>query len=332
MSRQSFIDAVLGKKSARQPVFGSATSVACVDLMEATGAYFPQAHLDAKGMSDLAIGGYTRLGLDVVMPLYSVCHEVAALGCEVDWGNPTAMPDSKPIWSSVDDIRIGPDFLKHPACKVPLDAIAILRKRLGEDAAVCGKAFGPWTLAYHLFGVEKFLIRTLDDPAQTHRILERLLPVTVAFAKAQLDAGADVMCIPDHATSDLCSPAAYKEFLIPVHSQLARMVPAPTVLHICGNTSDRVAMVARTGINCLHWDTKSGPPEKMRTLAGDKLALMGGVSNLMLLNGKPQEIQAAAAHAHQAGIDIIGPECAIPLRTPIDNLKAIATIRQKAEA
>jgi [methyl-Co(III) methanol-specific corrinoid protein]:coenzyme M methyltransferase len=327
MSRQSFIDAVLGKKSVT-PVLGSATSIACVDLMEATGAYFPQAHLDAQAMADLAIGGYTILGLDVVMPLYSVCHEVAALGCPVDWGNPTAMPDSKPIGSSEGDIRIPPGLLDHPACKVPLDAIAILRKRLGDDAAICGKAFGPWTLAYHLFGVENFLVGTMDDPQQTRRILERLMPVTVAFAKAQLDAGADVMCIPDHATSDLCSPAAYKEFLIPVHSQLARLVPVPTILHICGNTSDRVAMVAQTGINCLHWDTKSGPPEKMRSLAGDKLSLMGGVSNMMLLGGKPHEVQAAAVHAHQAGINIIGPECAIPLRTPIDNLKAIAKIKE----
>ena len=38
---------------------------------------------------------------------------------------------------------------------------------LGDSAAVCGKVFGPWTLAYHLFGVENFLIGTLDDPAAT---------------------------------------------------------------------------------------------------------------------------------------------------------------------
>jgi [methyl-Co(III) methanol-specific corrinoid protein]:coenzyme M methyltransferase len=66
----------------------------------------------------------------------------------------------------------------------------------------------------------------------------------------------------------------------------------------------------------------------MRSLAGDKLSLMGGVSNMMLLGGKPHEVQAAAVHAHQAGINIIGPECAIPLRTPIDNLKAIAKIKE----
>ena len=89
---------------------------------------------------------------------------------------------------------------------MPLEAIRLLKKRLGDDAAVCGKVFGPWTQGYHYFGVENFLIGTLDDPDETRRILERLMPVTIQFAKAQIDAGADCLLLADHATRDLCSP------------------------------------------------------------------------------------------------------------------------------
>ncbi len=32
--------------------------------------------------------------------------------------------------------------------------------------------------------------------------------------------------------------------------------------------------------------------------------------------------------AHAAGVDIIGPECAIPLATPLENLRAIRTINK----
>ena len=35
----------------------------------------------------LAAAGCTVLGFDNVMPLFSVWHESAALGCEVDWGD-----------------------------------------------------------------------------------------------------------------------------------------------------------------------------------------------------------------------------------------------------
>lgn len=37
-------------------------------------------------MFRLALAGHTILGFDVVMPLFSVCHEAAAMGCGVNWG------------------------------------------------------------------------------------------------------------------------------------------------------------------------------------------------------------------------------------------------------
>lgn len=328
MSRQQFLDAIVRRNTSGQPVFGTGTSIVCQELMEATGAWFPEAHWNAEQMAALAIAGHTMLGLDVVMPLFSVCHEAAAMGSSVNWGGPAAMPVcGKPIFKDEEDIRIPGDLLQHPGCAVPLAAIALLKKRLGNGAAVCGKVFGSWTQCYHYFGVESFLIGTLDDPDKTRRILDRLLPVTLKFARAQVEAGADCILLADHATRDLCSPQAYRDFLLPLHRRLAEEIEVPVILHICGNTSDRVGMVAQTGLSCFHWDTKSGPPDAFRRLAGPQLSLMGGVSNFTLLRGTPQDVVFQVQAALAAGIDVVGPECAIPLATPLANLRAIATCR-----
>jgi len=328
MSRQTFLDAITRHRPPGRPVFGTGTSIACRDLMAATGASFPEAHLDPEKMAALAIAGHTILGLDVVMPLFSVCHEAAAMGCRVNWGGPDAMPEGgKPIFKDEDDIRIPADLVKRPGCAVPLAAIGLLKKRLGDAAAVCGKVFGSWTQGYHYFGVENFLIGTLDDPAKTGRILDRLMPATIAFARAQIDAGADCILLADHATRDLCSPAAYRDFLLPLHTRLAEEIGVPVILHICGNTSDRIGHIARTGLACFHWDTKTGPSAAVRALAGPDLALMGGVGNYTLLRGTPDEVRAQVAAAVAADIDVVGPECAIPLATPLGNLKAITSAR-----
>lgn len=85
-------------------------------------------------------------------------------------------------------------------------------------------------------------------------------------------------------------------------------------------------MIAQTGLACFHWDTKLGDAKKARELAGDELSLMGGISNYKLLKDDPDTIATDAVAAVEAGIDIIGPECAIPLTTPLVNLKAIAKI------
>ena len=324
MSRQRFLDAIGCRGEGTEVSFGTGTSIACVDLMEATGANFPTAHLDAQKMADLALAGHTVLGFDVVMPLYSVCHEAAAMGCNVKWGSPTAMPESgKPIFKDEADIRIPSDLLLRPGCAVPLAAIALLKHRLGDVAAVCGKVMGAWTQGYHYFGVETFLMGTLDDPDKTRRVLDRLLPITLQFAQAQIDAGADCILLADHATRDLCSPRAYRDFVQPLHARLAAEIKAPVVLHICGNTADRIAMIAQTGLDGFHWDTKTGRPEEVRALAGRRLALMGGICNYTLLRGTPTEVHAQARSAQAAGINVVGPECAIPLTTPLANLKAI---------
>ena len=64
--------------------------------------------------------------------------------------------------------------------------------------------------------------------------------------------------------------------------------------------------------------------QNLRELAGPRLALMGGVRNHLLLRGAPDDVAAQAAHAVAAGIDVVGPECTIPLATPLANLKAVA--------
>jgi uroporphyrinogen-III decarboxylase len=161
---------------------------------------------------------------------------------------------------------------------------------------------------------------TLDDPAKTRRILDRLLPVTL-----QIDAGADCILLADHATRDLCSPGTYRDFLLPLHQRLAAEIKVPVILHIGGNTADRIGMVAQTGVSCFHWDTKTGRPDEVRALAGPRLALMGGVSNFTLLRSTAEEVAAQVQAAVAGDIDVIGPECAIPLTTPLANLQAITT-------
>ena len=119
--------------------------------MDYTGTCFPESHTDSEKMTRLAEAEHTVYGFDVVMPLFSVWHESDALGCPVDWGWKDSMPDCRTaIYKDDSDTKIPEDFLKKPGCKVPLESIKILKKRLGNDTAICGKVFDPWTLGYHV--------------------------------------------------------------------------------------------------------------------------------------------------------------------------------------
>jgi [methyl-Co(III) methanol-specific corrinoid protein]:coenzyme M methyltransferase len=138
--------AKLRRQTTPRAATGSATSVVTTDLMDAIGVAFPAAHLDAERMAVLAEAGHTRIGFDNVMPLFSVWHESSALGCRVDWSDRHHLPTGQPYCPSIDTPPAIPgDLLMRPGCAVPLEAIRLLKRRLGGDSAVVGKVFGPWT-------------------------------------------------------------------------------------------------------------------------------------------------------------------------------------------
>lgn len=326
MKPRDIFMASIRRQPTPRPAVGSATSIVTMDLMDKVGAYFPQAHVDAEPMTALAAAGYTELGYDNVMPLFGVWHELAALGCQVDWGARDRMPNARRrIADDIhQEISVPDDLLAQPSCAVPLEALRRLKARYGSEVAVVGKIFGPWTLGYHVFGVENFLIATLTEPDAVRKAMRRLMEVTIRFGRAQIEAGADALTLADHATRDLCSPASYLEFLVEIHQELHERLPCPLILHICGDTSDRIPYIRTTGIDCFHFDSKV-PATAARQLAGPRLALMGGTSNLTLVrSGTPETIAKDVTEKLAAGIDVLGPECAVPLDAPYANLKRIA--------
>ncbi|HJN66070.1 MAG: MtaA/CmuA family methyltransferase [Pirellulales bacterium] len=325
--REIFLRSLRRQATPRVAV-GSATSIVTTDLMDEVGVAFPEAHRDSETMACLASAGHTVLGYDNVMPLFSVWHEASALGCRVDWGTKGRMPDGRPAYATVtDDIAIPKDLLERLGCAVPLEALRLLKDRIGDEVAILGKVFGPWTLAYHLFGVQEFLIATLLEPDTVRRVMRKLVEVTFSFANAQIEAGADALCLADHCTRDLCSPESYRDFVAEIHQECHETICCPLVLHICGDTADRLKYIRHTGIECFHIDSKVPSMAEARKLAGEEMALMGSISNLNTIRGGTLEsVSSDVREKVRIGIDIIGPECAVPLDAPFENLKEITRI------
>ena len=326
--KRRFMAALLGAPRDRMPV-GNVVSIATVDLMAQASVWFPEAHLDANAMAQLAATGYEVLGYDTVMPVFSVTQEAEALGCRVDWGGPEMMPGARTHpFSGKDDFRLPESWTETRSIQVVLEALRLLRLAYGDRVVIVGKVMGPWSLSYHLMGVEEFLITTIDDPGRARRSLEALMPVTIAFARAQMRAGADVICLADHATGGMVSPLMYRDFLLPLHQEIVDQVGCPTVLHCCGNTLDRLKYFARTGVDCYHFESLVKTGDALQYSVG-AMQLMGNINNAQtLLAGTEEDVAAACWLAIEGGVDILAPECAVPLTTPTENLRALVEVAE----
>lgn len=313
-----------GRRGVR-PAVANPTSIVCHGLMDAAGVTFPEAHLDCRAMADLALAGHEIAGFDSVMPEYSVDQEAAALGCTIDWGDRNNMPTARDFpYADFRDIEVPENLLEKPSIRVVLDAISTLRRHVGGKAMIIGKVMGPWTLAYHMAGTENFLLQVgLGEVDKVRRMMDQLLPVTIAHLKAQFEAGADAVTLGDHCTRNLVSPRHYEELLLPLHQTIAEEVAGPIILHVCGDCSDRLELFSRSGFTAYHFEWVVGARKAVETI-GDRMTLFGCVNNAQTLyQGTPDAVYQQARTAIEAGVDVICPECAIPLSTPLDNLKAI---------
>ena len=313
----------LGHRPVDRPPVSNPASVITVELMDLVGAPFPLACRDPNLAAELAATGYTELGFDSVMPYFSIVQESSALGCEVQWETKDNWPTvsmTRPLWRGPDDIVIPPGFLEHPDSSVVPGSIEILRGEFRDEVAIIGKVVGLWTLAYQLFGVERFLMMTVDEPDAAMRCLDGLKEIAVLFGLAQMAAGADALTVAEGAIGDLCSGEYYRRFLQERHREMAERLDVPLIVHVCGDTIDRMDYVAASGAAAFHFDSKNNP-EQARAIVGDRIRLVGNIDNVQTMYARgPDAVRGEVRVCLDAGIDMIAPGCAIPLATRLENL------------
>lgn len=322
--RERVARALRGEKVDR-PAAVNPTSIANLTLMDETESPFPDAHWNPEKMTNLAETGFTVLGFDTIMPVFSIIQESVALGIEVDWMEKDNWATCRGIHAHTpEDIKFPKGWIKNETSVCVLESLKELKRRHGEEAYLIGKTMGPWTMGYHYFGTENFILMSVDNPEATKRALHIMKETTIEFAFAQIEAGAEALTLPDHATGDLVNADYYKEFLLDLHIELAEKIPCPLIMHICGRTVDRMGYIGQTGFAAFHFDSKNLPSESMKAI-GEKVKLVGNVNNpVAMIREGPEAVYAEAVRAMNAGVRLIGPECAAPLVSSNEHFQAIS--------
>lgn len=316
------LSAVYGGWVDRTPV-GSCTAVTTHEQMAKVGVGFPEAHIQAEPMARLAAASYEILGWDTIKVPFSVWNLAGALGAPMDWGNNNKWPDGKhPIYSTPEEVQIPDDLLEKESTSAVLGAIKILKGKY-PDVCIVGTVMGPLTQSFDLIGVEKVMKMIATDPEKVKEFLNIFKEPVIKYANAQVEAGIDILDFADHATGGLVSASVYRDIVMPVHKEIVSRIKCPVVLHICGNCLDRLEYIIEAGFPCFNIDTACDP-YKAKSIVGDRLRLWGGVSNInSLFQGTPEDVKKECFNSLEAGYEIIGAECTVPLQVKDENLIAV---------
>lgn len=301
----------------------SPTSIVTRELMERVNAFFPSAHLNQIDTFNLAEAGYTQLGFDSISPYFSIHLEAEALGCKIDWQDKFGMPQviSKPL-KSIENFSLPKNFIENRQFSEFISIISRLNKKYNKRVPIIGKVVGPWTLAYHLFGVDNLILKTILEPEQTKAFIAELSRCPIEFAKRQFEAGADFVVWAEHVTEDLVSPEIYKEFVLPIHQNAVEQLSSygPLILHVCGNLQDRIPELSKSKMQMLHIDSRNDFKTSSSKVSGS-MRLVGFLNNPYLLRkGTVLEVHNETMRLLKEGVTFVAPECAIPFAVSNRNL------------
>ncbi len=325
-SRTRVLGALLGGQVDRPPVTGIITAVT-QDMMREVDAPWPEAHRDPDLMARLGAAGHILYGLETVKVPFDVTVEAEALGGDVEYGNCSIFPQLKePPLREPRELETPADFWQRHRLPVVLRAIRLLRDEYGAKVPVVSSVMGPFTLCTLCFG-EEFLVWLKCAPEKYQVAMERATGLAGRYAAAQIVAGADVIQFGEAAASgSMISPRDYSERVAPYHRQLAAAVAAPTVLHICGDITDRLETITRTGMRGLSFDQRVDMNRAKRFKG--RLALVGNIPVEVLGQGSPSDVREHARRALQQGIDLLNAGCSLLTQTPSENIREMVTAAQ----
>ena len=102
-----------------------------------------------------------------------------------------------------------------------LEAISLLAQSQREVQPVNMKVTGPFTIACAVFGAERILLATIEEPEAVKRVMEKMAEVGIALSHAAIKAGVDTITISDPvASGDLLSGDQYAEFARPYEEKV----------------------------------------------------------------------------------------------------------------
>jgi MtaA/CmuA family methyltransferase len=217
-----------------------------------------------------------------------------------------------------------------------VQAVKLFAQKIKGKLFIEGWVEGPCAEAADLRGINVLMTDFIDDPDFVRELFGFNVRMATEFAKAQIEAGCDIIGVGDAAAS-LVGPKIYRDFVFPYEQQLVENIHAlggRVRLHICGNISRSLKEAGQLGCDMIDLDSMVSV-EKARAEMGDNQVLAGNIDPVKCLrNSTPQEVTDAVSACHRAAGAkfIVGAGCEVPRDTPLENLTAMRDYARKNQA
>lgn len=291
---------------------------------------------DAELLAECMLREWQEFQHDMILLEIGTACSAEAMGVGVEYDVDRSPVAHAPAIASLDEVGklVIPPIESRPSWKVTLDAVRILRRELGDQAAICGRCDqGPFSLASMLRGMEDFMVDIAmgEFDEQIDQLMTLCDEVVFQYARAMKEAGADTVSIGESfAGPSLMNPEDYRRLAWPHEKRLIervqRELDIPFHLHICGKADAIVEDMLNTSALVLELD-QDADFARAKQLARGRATLHGNVEPARFMFGTPQEIRELTRRtidaAGQDGGLLVGPGCALGGPSKPENVHAL---------
>ena len=267
-------------------------------------------------------------GLDQLSVISDPYRETHGFGGVIEYVKDGPPRSTHPLQHSKDlSGLLKPDPLTSERMLDRIRGIAAFRRTFPDEYSILGWIEGPAAEAADLRDVTPFLLDLMDDEGFATELMAVCVDVAIAFARAQVQAGADTIGIGDAIASQV-DPETYERLIQPKEQQLVtaiRDMGAHVRLHICGNITHLLPGITSLGVDILDVDHMVRM-STVREAVGDRVTLAGNVDPVAVVqHGTPASIRNAVLRTYEevGNPFMVNAGCEIPSGTPTGNLRAL---------
>lgn len=327
-SLQRVLTTLSHKEPDRVPLFLLVTMHGAKELGLSIKEYFSK--------PDYVVEGQLRLRAkykhDCIYSFFYAPVEVEAWGGEVIYFEDGPPNSGRPFLDSPETIKgIETPIVKDTPCLVKvLEATAMLKERVRDEAPIIGVVMSPFSLPVMQMGFSKYIELIYDQPKLFHRLMEVNQEFCVQWANAQLEAGATAICYFDPvASSTVTTRALYEKTGFEIACRTIARIQGPTATHMAsGRCLPVIDLIAKTGTAVIGTSVEEDLAEMKKACRG-KLTILGNLNGIAMRKWTQQEaenaVKEAVASAGPGGGFILSDNHGeIPFQVPDNILMAIS--------
>lgn len=260
----------------------------------------------------------------------------ASLEIEAWGGNTLFIPDGPPLCGEpvigkpedIDHLQ-GPEVLNSPSLQRVLETIRALKAQVGNTVPIIGVAISPFSLPVMQMGFDHYFQLLYEQPERFARLMTINENFTVAWANAQLAAGATAICYFDPVSSPTNIP---RELYLKTGQAVAKRtlsrIQGPTATHMAsGRALPILEDIIDTGTAVIGVSVLEDL-ELLKSTAAQRVSLLGNLNGIEMRHWSAtdaeQAVKTAIAKAGRGGGLILSDNHGeIPWQVPDEVLLAI---------